>query len=332
MSEAKVGLSHAAVDLLLTIIETPSMAISGAALDGYHAGAGGELVAAGALEADGFEPVAVSQADHDDAAVSLVWDGDARRHGYFSPTAGMVAVEDHALRRLRVRPSWLLDWLARELGFAGAVRPVELVPDRLWDLGDVWLGERKTGQRRTAIYVGRRLGEPGAMLRTRTVLQTRAGRAPGIILASSPAGVADDFAGTAMAPVLPIIQCAKAGVSEFHLDASIICTSAHGLRSMRPRSPVQVDAEFRVVRVGDREFRFRGDKQREVVEYLYGAWERGAARVSVALMITDLDFPETTRLRDLFKGHPDWKDLIGYEDGACWLRCDELLAGVVNPG
>jgi hypothetical protein len=331
MSEAKVGLSHAAVDLLLTIIETPSMAISGAALDGYHAGAGGELVAAGALEADGFEPVAVSQADHDDAVVSLAWDGDARRHAYFSPAAGMVAVDDHALRRLRVRPSWLLDWLAREFGYAGAVRPVDLVPDRLWDLGDLWLGERKAEKRRTAIYVGRRFGEPGAMLRTRTALQSRAGRPPGIILTSSPAGVAEDFAGAAMPPVLPVIQCAKAGAPQFHLDVSIICTAAHGLRSMRPRSPVQVDAEFRAVRVGDREFRFRGDKQRQVVEYLYGAWERGMGRVSVALMFSDLDFPETTRLRDLFKGHPDWKDLIGYEDGACWLRCDELLAGAISP-
>lgn len=331
MSDATARLSHAAVDLLLTIIETPSMAISGAALDGYHAGAGAELVAVGALEADGFEPVAVSQADHDDAVVSLAWDGDARRHAYFSPAAGMVAVDDHALRRLRVRPSWLLDWLAREFGYAGAVRPVDLVPDRLWDLGDLWLGERKAEKRRTAIYVARRLGEPGAMRRMREALQSRAGRPPGVILASSLVEVAEDFAGTAMAPVLPIIQCAKAGVSEFHLDASIVYTAAHGLRSVRPRSPVQVDAEFRVVRVGDREFRFRGDKQRQVVEYLYGAWERGEGRVSVALMITDLDFPETTRLRDLFKGHRDWKDLIGYEGGACWLRCDELLAGVINP-
>lgn len=331
MSDARARLSHAAVDLLLTIIETPSMAISGAALDGCHAGAGAELVAVGALEADGFEPVAVSQADHDDAVVKLVWDGNARRHEYFSPTAGMVAVEDHALRRLRVRSSWLLDWLARELGIAGAVRPVELVPNHLWDLGDVWLGERKSEQRRTAIYVGRRFGEPGTMLRKRTALESRAGRPPGIILTSSPARAAEDFAGVVTPPVLPIIQCAKAGAAQFHLDVSIISTAAHGLRSMRPRSPVQVDAEFRVVRVGDREFRFRGDKQRQVVEYLYGAWERGEGRVSVALMITDLDFPETTRLRDLFKGHRDWKDLIGYEDGACWLRCDELLAGAVSP-
>lgn len=331
MSDATARLSHAAVDLLLTIVETPSMAISGAALDGYHAGAGAELVAAGALEADGFEPVAVSQADHDDAVVSLAWDGDARRHAYFSPAAGMVAVDDHALRRLRVRPSWLLDWLARGLGFAGPVRPVELVPNHLWDFGDVWLGERKAAQRRTAIYVARRLGEPGAVRRIREALQSRAGRPPGIILTSSPAGIAEDFAGVGTPPVLPIIQCAKAGAPQFHLDVSIISTAAHGLRSMRPRSPVQVDAEFRVVRVGDREFRFRGDKQRQVVEYLYGAWERGEGRVSVALMITDLDFPETTRLRDLFKGHRDWKDLIGYEDGACWLRCDELLAGAISP-
>ena len=179
MSDATARLSHAAVNLLLTIIETPSMVISGAALDGYHARAGAELVAAGALDADGFEPVAVSQADHDDGVVSLAWDGDARRHAYFSPAAGMVAVEDHALRRLRVRSSWLLDWLARELGIAGAVRPVELVPNHVWDLGDLWLGERKSEQRRTAIYVARRLGEPGAMLRTRTALQSRAGRPPG---------------------------------------------------------------------------------------------------------------------------------------------------------
>ena len=331
MSDATARLSHAAVDLLLTIIETPSMAISGAALDGYYPAAGAELIAAGTLEVEGFEPVAVSKADHDDAVVSLVWDADARRHGYFSPAAGMVAVEGHTLRRLRVHTSWVLDWLARELGVVGAVRPVDLVPDRFWDLGDLWLGERKAAQRRTAIYVARRLGEPGAARRIREALQSRAGRPPGIILASSPAGMVEDLTGTATPPVLPIIQCAKAGATQFRLDVSIISTAAHGLRSMRPRCPVQVDAEFRVVRVGDREFRFRGDKQRQVVEYLYGAWERGEGRVSVALTITDLDFPETTRLRDLFRGHRDWKDLIGYEDGACWLRCDELLAEAVSP-
>ncbi len=326
MSETKPRLSHAAIDLLLGIVESPSMSIAGAVLDGYHAGAGAELVNAGALQADGFEPVAVSQADHDDAPVSLVWDGEKRRHGYFSPAAGMVAVEDRALLRFRLQPAWLLGWIAGELGFAGVMRPVELVPDRLWDLGDIWLGDRKSEQRRTAIYFARRIGETGAILRARNALQSRAGRPPGVILVSSPEIVADDSA-MMTTTMMPIARCAKAGVVEFFLDLGFIRSAVHGVKSIRPRDPVQVDAEFRVVRVGEREFRFGGDKQRQVVAYLYAAWGRGEGHVSVALMFSELDFSESTRLRDLFKGNSGWKDLIGYKDGACWLRCEELLNG-----
>ena len=43
-------------------------------------------------------------------------------------------------------------------------------------------------------------------------------------------------------------------------------------------------------------------------------------------MFTELEFPTTTRLRDLFKGRDDWKELIGYQGGSCWLRYDDLLA------
>jgi hypothetical protein len=60
-----------AVDLLLSIAESPRMAISGAALDGFHKKIGTELVNAGAIKPDGFEAVAVSPADHDDAIVIL---------------------------------------------------------------------------------------------------------------------------------------------------------------------------------------------------------------------------------------------------------------------
>jgi len=325
MSDANGRLSQVAVDLLVVIAEAPDLVISGIALSDYHADAGAELIAAGALQPDGFEAVAVSQSDHEDAVVSVVWDGEKNKHGYFSPAVGMVDVDDRALCRFRLQPSWLLGWLARELGFSGVTRPVELVPDRLWDLGDVWLGERKSERRRTAIYFGRRISEPGAMLRARNALQSRAGRPPGIILLSSPAWVAEDLALTAMPILMPLAKCAKAGAA-FALDLSIIRTAAHGMKSAQPRSPVQVDAEFRTVRVGDREFRFGGDKQRQVVKYLHGAWDSGKGHVSAVQMFSDLEFSETTRLRDLFKGNHDWKDLIGYENGACWLRCEELLA------
>ena len=72
--------------------------------------------------------------------------------------------------------------------------------------------------------------------------------------------------------------------------------------------------------VGDRLFHFRGSKQRQVVGYLYDAFQSSQPRVSVTMMWTDLEFSDGTRLRDLFKGHADWQDLIAQEQGLCWLK------------
>ena len=79
-------LSHPAGDLLITIIETPAMAISAAAIDcGHHATAGAELISTGALEADGFERVTASR---DDEMVTVGWDANCECHSYHSRAAG----------------------------------------------------------------------------------------------------------------------------------------------------------------------------------------------------------------------------------------------------
>lgn len=325
MSDVRtMSISHRAAELLLTIMDLPTMAVSAIALDDYHSEAGAELMALGALESDGFEPVVVSQADHDDAMVSAIWDGDAGGYGTFSPAVGMVPIDNRAIGRYRLCSSWVVGWIAAEVGLSSGARPVELVPDRVWDLGDVWLGERKSEKRRTAIYLARRLGEPGTLARLRGALRSRAGRPPGVILSSSPAAMTEDA--TTTAPIMPILRCASAGAPGFRLDAAVIRAAVHGARPSSSDLPVRVDAECRVVRVGTREFQFRGDKQRQVIRYLHDAWDRGEERVNTALMFSDLEFPETTRLRDLFKGHVDWKDLIGIEAGTCWIRYEDLLA------
>ena len=327
MSEARPKpISYRAVELVLNIMEMPNMGISATALDEYHSEAGAELLALGALEPDGFEPVAVSQADHDDTVVTAVWDGDVGGYGIYSPARGMVAIESRSMNRYRLRSSWLIGWIAAELGLPSSARPVELVPDRGWDMGDVWLGERKSEKRRTAIYLARRLGERGAIARLQAALQARAGRPAGVILSSAPASMTDDAMATGMTPIMPIRWCAMAGVLDFRLDTPIIRVAVHGARPSSSDSLVRVDAEFRVVHVGSREFQFRGDKQRQVIRYLHEAWDHGHGRVNTALMFSDLEFPETTRLRDLFKGHVNWKDLIGIETGTCWIRYDDLLA------
>lgn len=326
MSEVRPKpISYRAAELVLSIMEMPSMGISATALDEYYFEAGAELLTLGALESDGFEPIAVSQADHDDAVTTAAWDGDIGGYGTFSPAIGMVAVEGRTIDRYRLRAPWLVDWIAADLRLQRGVRPVELVPDRVLDLGDVWLGERKSEKRRTTIYLARRLGEPGALARLRAALQSRAGRPPGVILSSSPPAITDDATPIGMTPIMPILRCAMAGIGNFCLDAAIVRTVVHGARPSSSDSLVRVDADFRVIRVGAREFQFRGDKQRQVIRYLHNAWDRGEGPVNTALMFIDLEFPETTRLRDLFKGHADWKDVIGVEAGTCWIRYADLL-------
>ena len=326
MFDAKGLLSQAAVDLLVVIAETPGLAISGAALSGFHADAGAELIAAGALQLDGFEPVTASLADHDDAVVSVNWSGETGRHGYFSSAVGMVPVEDDVLRRFRLEMVWFLGWIAGQLGFGANARQVDLVPDRLWDLGETWLGERKSARRKTAIYFARRLNEPELIARVQEALRSRAGRPSGAILTTTQEPSLAKMLSVNGCTILPIKACARAGMANFSIDTAVIYTAVHGPKSAHADSPIRVDGEFRVVRVGQREFHFRGDKQRQVIGFLHQKWNEGIGPVSTALMFTELEFPTATRLRDLFKGHDDWKELIGYQEGSCWLRYDDLLA------
>jgi hypothetical protein len=317
-----------AVDLLLSIAESPGMAIPSTALDDFYKVAGTELFAAGALKLDGFEAVATSQADHDDAVVSLTWSSELSGYAYFSPAVGLVRIDDDRLHRYKVDVSWLLQWIAGHLGIGTGARQVCLIPDRLWDLGDIWLGETKRMRRRIAIYLARRLNELETVDQVVEMLRMHSARPGKLILTTTHDPNFARALTNNCAAVLPIKSCARAGVEDFVLDAEIIYSAAHGLRPSATALAVRSDGEFRVIQVYDREFHFRGDKQRQVVGLLYKRWEKREGRISAASMFEELGLTGTNRLRDLFKGHPDWRDLIGYKDGACWLRCDELLTGL----
>jgi hypothetical protein len=327
MSEAP-PLGIGIVDLALTIAETPAMGISSVVLRDFHAKDGAALIAAGALKPDGFEAVGISLTDHHDAPVNLFWSNKTSGYAYFSPAIGLVRVDDDVLLHYRLDISWLLQWISGQLGFTPGGRQVCLIPDRLWDLGDIWLGEGKRKQRKTAVYLARRLNELETVEQVVETLRMHSARPGKLILTTTQDPHFTRALTKNCGAVLPITTCARAGVEDFELDTAIIHGAVHGLRQSATASVVRSDVEFRVILVGDREFHFRGDKQRQVAGFLYKRWENREGRISVAIMFEELGLTSTNRLRDLFKGHPDWRDLIGYKDGACWLRCDELLTGL----
>jgi len=70
------GLSPAALELLLSAIETPEAEISGVVLDDYHFSGATFLKETGLLKPHGHEAAVASQADHDDAPVTLSWSAE----------------------------------------------------------------------------------------------------------------------------------------------------------------------------------------------------------------------------------------------------------------
>ncbi len=273
----------------------------------------------GALVAGPLSPATVDSSSHDDRPVDLVWDAETKGYRWFSPTAGWVRAGEEDVKVYVLDLDWLIDVLGEGVGIKSRSASYCLVDGHLWDLGETWVGKRKI-----TVLFGRRVGHAETLDRVCDALTHRVGRAPGVLLTSS-AGVTRHTDIPGRHRVVPLHDCLVAGAEEFKLDLHVIAGIVSGGQPLHPDQQIQPSADFRSVRVGDRTFRFRGDKQRQVIEYLYTRWRDGEDRVSSATMLEELEFSDGLRLRDLFKGHHDWRDLIRYADGACWLRCDELL-------
>jgi hypothetical protein len=75
------------------------------------------------------------------------------------------------------------------------------------------------------------------------------------------------------------------------------------------------------IRIHDREYRFRGLIQRSIVEQVYEAWRNGVGRLRTQDVLETAE-SSARQLAHAFKGRPDFKDIIGYDEGFCWLKVD----------
>jgi len=320
MTRSLKRIDERAVALCRDIVEAPGCRISSAVLFDYHREAGQNLIETGVLTADDHDPVAVSAVDHDDEPVSLTWSPEHGGYGYFSPSAGWVAVPAEKLQQFHVDMGALIARLVDRLDLPSTARPTERISDVLWEIGDARLPGRNG---RVPTWFARRLGDADVW---RQVVAYLAGRPPSdfrvVITTSAAAQLQRDELSRH-----DIIEIRDVDDHGFGLvvEPSYLAAQLTSGASSSEEDPVRHASGFRHVWVGDREFRFNGDKHRQIVEYLFNAWARGEPSVSSAAMFADLEFETTSRLRDIFKGHKDWKALIEAKGGACRLRVEELL-------
>ena len=314
MSDPRQGLTPAAVDLLLTIAEMPRAAIAGAILMDHYGAVAPALLERGLLAASGHELTTTSMADHDDVPVAVTWSPDHRAFGYFSPTAGWIVVPADRLSTYVLAFEKLLPHMLAPL-FASKHRSVvPLLPDLLWEVGEVQLPGRA---KPVPLWVGRRLGDAGVWKQFAGLTHTRAAPGLRIVLGFTPGGriPAEILNGHAIISVKDVARHADGLVIDPDLLAARVASGAASTDAL-----ITVVAAGAVVTVRGKRYKFTGSKQRAIIRQLYEAWESGEPERLTTEVLEIAGYRDSVNtLGKAFSGNRDWKTFIGEGRGYCWM-------------
>lgn len=301
MPDPRPQLSSAAIRLIGNLVGTEPPLLSAAAFDLLPETS--ELLRAGLLCEAGHEMVVVAQTPEGEEPVEVLVTDDAEGWGRFSPSDGWLDVAPRRLTR------WALD-VDRFASLLAQGRQPAVIDRLLWNLGnmrlparpkpvEVWLARATRGQ-----WDRIRLG----------LLEHPASQRRVLLLAGSDGG-GDQLPRTTLVPLVEVIS------SDLKIDPARVSARLESRVPSTARLVIRDDgAEVELDGVTHR-FE-KGVQQKRVIAYLEQALRRGRRAVSVPEVVEELGL-SSNRLRELFKGHPTWTELLFERGGMCGFRLDE---------
>ena len=286
----------------------------GEKMSDYFPREGAEAIRLGAFRQGPQQTMVPDRSNHEGRYVEAEWDAATRSYRYFSVEArGWVTVPREDLLTWELDLNWLLGWIAGQFGLTLSSEPKALIPGHLWLLGTPWIGKRRCG-----LFFARRLGFGEGYDQVADALRDRSGEPPGVLLTTSRWSVRNvRIPGNHR--VVRLQDCLEGDGETARIDLETLARTLAGLGEQDRDGPLQYSNDYSSVTVNGRTFVFRGDTQKQAVGRLIEARERGEERMRTSSLLTAIDSGAGQILR-LFKGHPDWKELIGYGDGFCWLK------------
>lgn len=301
---------------MLAIAATSTARISGAVLRDEFETTAAELDTSALLQKDGHDFAAASLADHDDVPVSVTWSPQDQTWGYFSPTAGWVAVPEERLISYRLNFESLLPRVVANLYAAKTVPCRPIVPEHLWEMGDAQLPGRR---QRVPLWIVRRLTDRAVWTSFTEVIRKRPAPGMRIVLSLTPTDrlEKDIHLGHSIVALRDVALAADPLV----VDPAILAARISG-GARRDDQLISIAAEGGVVTVRDKTYRFTGVKQRAVIRTLYAAFESGDPICVTAQVLEAGDYSGSVNtLEKAFSGRGDWREFIAEEDGRCWMFC-----------
>ena len=301
--------------LLLRVVAHPRAMISGSHID--QADGGLELIEKGLITPNSNQARSIEIEGEDR---ELVWDSDSRSYRYFSTAAGWVTMSDEQLRSYTVDFSRLAAQIRHWVDIPVRAEPMELLPGHCWDLGDIWIRRRKV-----ALLFLRRAVQPETLTRLREALIRFPRRKSCLILMdAAPSRHGPELPGAPLlVPLLDLFSTSELQIKR--IDPELLAEVAGVSAAVKTDwSPVYCSEDGGHLRIHDRNFYFEGFIHKQIIRLLYDAWESGSPRLRTAAILEEVEAGKSVRtMSHAFSGYKgDWKSVIGYGEGYCWLLVD----------
>ncbi len=310
------ALTRAAANLVLTVAATPTARIPGAVLRDEFDAEAAELDGSALLQKDGHDFAAASLADHDDAPVSVTWSPQDRNWGYFSPTAGWVAVPEDRLISYRLNFESLLPRVVAGLYAAKTIPCTPIVPEHLWEMGDMQLPGRR---HRVPLWIARRLTDRAVWTAFTEAVRKRPAPGLRIVLSLTPTDRLEKD--IHLAHSIVALRDVALAADPLVVDPAILAVRVSG-GARRDDQLISIAAEGAAVTVRGKTYRFTGVKQRAIIRCLYEAFDAGEPECMTIQVLEAAECGASVNtLAKAFAGREDWREFITEEGGRCWMFC-----------
>ena len=280
----------------------------------HHLGRGKQLLDAGLIVRRGSTQSAVADDDLEDALAPLMTHPTTGRRGQLGNKAWQDE-DDSESRRLYVLDlSAVARRMLRQIDCSLAKDPVPHLDGAVLEFGAARLPKRNA---RVAMWVARGLTAPRSFAKFRELVARRPAEGLRVVV-SLDAGerVPPPFLRGHEFVALPDVVDHEDGlaVSPEILAARLMTGPSH-------TGPVWVSGDGGVLIVHGRWHEFTGGKQKVAVSMLAWAWLDHDPVLPVASVLEEAECGESMkRLKDLFRGHPTWQDVIRESGSNCWLE------------
>lgn len=305
-------LSETGLRFLLGLAELARPVISSGILAEQLGDKARALIDVGTLIPDGNRSSILMTVGESEVDVPVMRDGTGKLR-CFHPDRGFLDVDPLQLGTFRLDTDRLPEIAVNLLGMPASTKPMTLVPDHLWDLGQDYLTTKKF-----PIYLARRLGRPDIHDRIGEALGPRRARGPSLLLTT---GAIPRH--LALPPEYRAIAIADGLVLNGHgvqLDKAILRGVLLSGGMPADNGPLTHSADFDVVTVHGKAYPFRGLNQRGIVRELIEAFQAGQPRCLTAGVLEKAGCGNTVNtLAKAFGRRTDWRDFIAEDDGSCWI-------------